>query len=222
MWCFAKQLLKLQAGAWTTGKWWKETVMLCLGGRWQPSEKATGEVLYWAEGPWTGCLIGKGDFAQQEGLDGRCCSPMHSTLEEICREGLGVLGNIKLKMSQLCALVEMKSNCIVVAAAAAAEPPGQRKLYFCVSYVVTSGVLWTVLRSLVQTRDWQIRESLAKSHQEGFGAPDVWAAARSWVCSIWGRDEGLNLVTVLHCLKGVYGDDETSPQSHTAGKSRQT
>ena len=28
--------------------------------------------------------------------------------------------------------------------------------------------------------------------------------------------EEVDLVTVLHCLKGVYGEDGTSPQSHTA------
>lgn len=66
--------------------------------------------------------------------------------------------------------LERQTNCTAVAAAA--QPPGQGKLFF-VSCVVASGVAQTVLGCLVQTRDWQTREGLARSHQEGFGAPHV-------------------------------------------------
>lgn len=51
-------------------------------------------------------------------------------------------------------------------------------MFFCVSCVVAAGVLWTVLGSLVQGRDWQTGEGLAKGHWENFAAPaEQWLGA---------------------------------------------
>lgn len=166
MWRSAKQLLKLQADAWTTGKWWKATVILCLEGRWQPSEKAKdGSVPLGLKAPGQVVLLANESLHTKDCMGGAAL-PSIAPWKRSVEKNWGFWGTSSWTWVSC---VPLRDEVQLHGDSSSSRATRAREIIFC--------VLWTVLGSpFVQTRAWQTREP----GRANKGLRSAWCLSSSW------------------------------------------